>query len=280
VGTLYVVPTPIGNLEDITLRALRILGSVPLIAAEDTRRTAILLQRHQITTPTISFHEHNERTRTAELVRRLAAGESIALVSDAGTPLISDPGARLVAAAIDAGIRVESIPGPSAILAALTASGLAADRFTFLGFAPARKGERARWLDAVRDLPGTLVFFESPRRIAACLEAAREILGERYVVLARELTKAHETFTRGFVSDLLQSGFDGRGEYTVLVSDQLRAAATSGAELSETDIVAKFGHITESGGLSQRDAVARIALLAGRSKQDVYAVLRRAGEIG
>src|ERR671911_1154178 len=144
-GTLFVVSTPIGNLEDITLRALRTLREVAVIAAEDTRRTAILLRRYEIGTPTISFHEHNERARTAELLHRLNDGESVALVSDAGTPLVSDPGARLVRAAIEQCVRVEAIPGPSAVMAALTVSGLPTDSFTFLGFAPARRGERARW---------------------------------------------------------------------------------------------------------------------------------------
>ena len=279
-GTLFVVATPIGNLEDITLRALRILRSVSVIAAEDTRRTAILLQRYEIPTSTVSFHEHNERARTAELIRRLEQGDSVAIVSDAGTPLISDPGARLVAAAIGRGLRVEPIPGASAILASLTAAGLGSDRFTFLGFAPARRLERLRWLESVRGVPGTLVYFESPNRIRASLEAVREVLGERQIVLARELTKAHETFTRGWISEVLGSSLDSRGEYTVLVSDLIIAAQASVQGLSDDEIVGEFGHITESGAVSARDAVTRIAEEAGRSRQDIYAVLRKAGEIG
>ncbi len=279
-GTLFVVATPIGNLEDITLRALRTLRSVSVIAAEDTRRTANLLQRYEIRTPTVSFHEHNERARTAELVRRLEEGDSVAVVSDAGTPLVSDPGARLVAAAIERGIRVEPIPGASAILAALTAAGLASDRFTFLGFAPARQAERLRWLQSVRGLGGTLVYFESPNRIAASLEAVRETLGERQIVLARELTKLHETFTRGWVSEILASPLGTRGEYTILVSDQTKEALAAPGALTDTQIVAAFGQITETGDVSPRDAVARIADEAGRPRQEIYAVLRKAGEIG
>lgn len=279
-GTLFVVATPIGNLEDITLRALRTLRSVSVIAAEDTRRTANLLQRYEIPTPTVSFHEHNERARTAELMRRLEEGDSVAVVSDAGTPLISDPGARLVAAAVERGIRVEPIPGASAVLAALTAAGLATDRFTFLGFAPARRAERLRWLQSVRGLGGTLVYFESPNRIAASLEAVREILGERQIVLARELTKLHETFTRGWISEILARPLETRGEYTVLVSDQIQRSPMTASALTDTQIVETFGQITEFGGVSARDAVARIADEAGRPRQEIYAVLRKAGEIG
>lgn len=279
-GTLFVVATPIGNLEDITLRALRTLRSVSVIAAEDTRRTANLLQRYEIPTPTVSFHEHNERARTAELMRRLEEGDSVAVVSDAGTPLISDPGARLVAAAVERGIRVEPIPGASAVLAALTAAGLATDRFTFLGFAPARRAERLRWLQSVRGLGGTLVYFESPNRIAASLEAVREILGERQIVLARELTKLHETFTRGWISEILARPLETRGEYTVLVSDQIQRSPNNASALTDTQIVETFGQITEFGGVSARDAVARIADEAGRPRQEIYAVLRKAGEIG
>ena len=279
-GTLFVVATPIGNLEDITLRALRVLGAVSVIAAEDTRRTGILLRRYEIATPAVSLHEHNERERTAELLARLTMGESVALVSDAGTPLISDPGARLVKVAIDRAIRVESIPGPSSVMTALTVSGLSTDRFTFLGFAPSRKGERQRWLEALRDVPGTLVYFEAPNRIRASLEAVRDALGERQIVLARELTKAHETVTRGWVSGVLASTLDHRGEYTILVSDQISAALDSRTDLTDADIVDTFGQMTKIGALTPRDAVARIASSATRSKQDVYGVLRRAGLLG
>ena len=279
-GTLFVVATPIGNLEDITLRALRVLGTVAVIAAEDTRRTALLLRRYEIPTRTVSFHDHNERERTAELTRRLMAGESVALVSDAGTPLISDPGARLVRAAIDQGIRVETIPGPSAVMAALTVSGLPTDRFTFLGFAPSRKGERQRWLESVRGVTGTLVYFEAPNRIRGSLEAVRDILGERQIALARELTKTHETITRGAISDVLDGELDHRGEYTVLVSDQIMPGPKVADGIDDDSIIAMFGRITENNGASARDAVSKIAAEAALSRQDVYAILRRAGILG
>src|SRR5690242_16233706 len=164
-GTLFVVATPIGNLEDISARALRVLRDVAAIAAEDTRRTAHLLARYAIATPTTSLHEHNEAKKTAALVARLERGESLALVSDAGTPTISDPGQRLIRAALDAGIRVEPIPGPNAVLAALAGSGLPADRFTFLGFPPTRSSDRERWLDDLRSIAHTVIFFESPHRL-------------------------------------------------------------------------------------------------------------------
>ena len=279
-GTLFVVSTPIGNLEDITLRALRTLQAVAVIAAEDTRRTAILLRRHGIGTPTISFHEHNERRRTAELLRRLSNGDSIALVSDAGTPLVSDPGARLVQAAIREGIRVEAVPGPSAVMAALTVSGLPTDRFTFLGFAPARSGERTRWLEAVKELPGTLVFFEAPHRIRASLEAVRHVLGNRHISVARELTKVHEEVARGRVDEVLTAKLNVRGEYTVVVSAQVESATMGGPSADREALVAEFGRMTSDGALSTRDAVSAIARGADIPKQVVYSTLRRAGKLG
>jgi len=279
-GTLFVVATPIGNLEDITLRALRVLREAAVIAAEDTRRTAILLQRHAISTPTVSLHEHNERQRTPGLLRRLQAGEDIALVSDAGTPLISDPGARLVDAALEAGLRVEPIPGPSAVATALAASGLPADRFTFLGFAPARAGERQRWLAAVRDVPGLLVYFEAPHRVRDSLRDLASILGNRQIVLGRELTKAHESIVRGWAAELAETAIPQRGEFTILVSDRKRSASKDSDPTDATVLVADFRQMTENGEVSSRDAVASIASRHAMPRQDVYAVLRRAGEIG
>jgi len=279
-GTLFVVATPIGNLEDITLRALRVLRAASVIAAEDTRRTAILLQRHDIPTPTLSFHEHNERRRIGGLLRRLQAGEDVAVVSDAGTPSISDPGARLVEAALQAGLRVEPIPGPSAVAAALAASGLAADRFTFLGFAPARAGERARWFESLRSVAGVLVYFEAPQRVRASLEDLRQVLGERQIVVARELTKIHESITRGWVSEVLATELPERGEFTIMVSDQQIARHAEGVADSDEDIVREFCYMTESGDFSGRDAVTHLAAKLARHRQDVYALLRRAGKLG
>src|SRR6187200_440014 len=182
-GILYVVATPIGNLEDVTFRAIRVLREVAVIAAEDTRRTARLLQHYSISTPTTSLHEHNERARTPSLISRLAGGESVALVSDAGTPVVSDPGALLVAAAHAAGIRVEPVPGPSAALAAVSASGLQAEQVLFVGFPPFRSVARKRWLEKLRDEPRVIVFFEAPHRIRDTLTDLLAIFGDRIIAV-------------------------------------------------------------------------------------------------
>ena len=192
-GILYVVSTPIGNLDDITVRAINTLKSVGLVAAEDTRRTAQLLRHFGLGTPTTSLHEHNEQQKLPQLLKQLADGVDIALVSDAGTPLVSDPGQRLVARAIQEGIRVVPIPGASAVLAALAASGYPADEFVFLGFAPSRSNDRKRWLAALVQEKRTVVFFETPHRIKATLVDMRDLFGERPITVARELTKLHES---------------------------------------------------------------------------------------
>jgi 16S rRNA (cytidine1402-2'-O)-methyltransferase len=184
-GILYVVATPIGNLEDITLRALRILRDVSVIAAEDTRRTARLLQQYSISTPTTSLHEHNERQRSVQLVARLEAGDSVALVSDAGTPVVSDPGLKLVQAVRAAGIRVEPVPGPSAALAALSASGVPADTFVFMGFPPAKAGARRRWLEALADETRPVILYEAPHRITGLLGDMAELWPARRVAIQR-----------------------------------------------------------------------------------------------
>src|SRR5690349_11909295 len=214
-GTLYVVATPIGNLEDITVRALRTLRDVALIAAEDTRRTAHLLTRYGITTPMTSLHEHNETRKTAPLVARLLSGESVALVSDAGTPLISDPGEALIRSAIDAGIRVEPIPGPSAIVTALAASGFETQPFMFLGFPPARSKDRNDWMSRLLSLDMTAVFFEAPHRIRKTLQEILEKAGDVSIMVARELTKAHESLVRGPISQVLVDPNLEKGELTV-----------------------------------------------------------------
>ena len=219
-GTLYVVATPIGNLEDITLRALRVLREADLIAAEDTRRTRTLLARHGIATPTVSYFEHNKLRRGPELVARLQAGASIALVTDAGTPGISDPGFHLVRLAREAGIPVVPVPGPSAVVAALSAAGIPGDRFVFEGFLPVRPGRRLARLRALRALERPIVLYESPHRVAATLRAIEEAFGPVEVVLARELTKKFEEFRRGTPAELLAAlAPDGvRGELTVIVN--------------------------------------------------------------
>ena len=191
-GTLYLVATPIGNLEDITLRALRILGEVQLIAAEDTRRTARLLQHYGISTRTTSLHDHNERQKTSTLLARLLAGDSVALLSDAGTPVVSDPGLLLVRQSLEAGIPVVALPGPSALTAALVSSGAPANSFTFVGFPPRKLNDRKRWCEALADKPRTLIFFESPHRLVTTLKLMMEFWGDRTVALCRELTKMHD----------------------------------------------------------------------------------------
>jgi 16S rRNA (cytidine1402-2'-O)-methyltransferase len=273
-ATLFLVATPIGNLEDVTFRALRTLREVAVIAAEDTRRTGNLLRHYDIGTPILSLHEHNERDRTPALIGRLQAGDAVALVSDAGTPLISDPGFLLVREAIAAGIRVEAIPGPSALTAALAVSGLPVDEFTFLGFPPARAGPRAAWFASRADRAGTLVLFEAPHRVRATLTDIHAHLGDRFVVLARELTKVHETITRGWVSELMSDTMEERGEHVILVSDQSRSATAASPEVTDDELRLEFGSMTESGGISARDAVSALAQRHNVSRQRVYKATR------
>jgi 16S rRNA (cytidine1402-2'-O)-methyltransferase len=218
-GTLYVVATPIGNLEDITARALRILKEADVVACEDTRRTRALLTHFDIHTPTVSYYEHNKLTRGPQLLRQLADGRSIALVSDAGTPGISDPGVLLVREARAAGIPVVPVPGPSAVAAALSAAGLAADRFVFDGFLPVKPGRRANRLKALRDLEMTIVVYESPHRIIAALEAIAAVFGGRPIVVARELTKQFEEIITAPAAEHLERvrARAVRGEFTVVI---------------------------------------------------------------
>ncbi len=225
-GILYIVATPIGHLEDITLRALRVLKDVDVVAAEDTRHTQILLSHHGIHTPLTSYYEHNERAKSQELVARLTRGQNIALVSDAGTPAISDPGFRLVVQAIRAGIRIIPIPGASALTAVLSASGLPTDRFVFEGFLPAKKTQRRERLQTLGDERRTLIFYEAPHRLKETLGDIYELLGNRDAVLAREVSKIHEEFLRGPVTELrraLGSG-DVRGEVTLIISGSAGAS--------------------------------------------------------
>ena len=223
-GILYVVGTPIGNLEDLTLRALRILKEVDLIACEDTRHTRLLLTHYGIAKPLVSYHEHNERRRTAELLQRLEAGASIALVSDAGTPALSDPGYVIVHEATSRGIPVVAVPGPSAVTAALAVSGLPTDRFVFLGFLPRKSGQRTRALGEIAAVPWTLLLFESPHRLRDMLEDLREVLGDRQVAITRELTKRFEEVVRGTITEAIAhfAAVEPRGEFTVVVAGRLR----------------------------------------------------------
>jgi 16S rRNA (cytidine1402-2'-O)-methyltransferase len=220
VGVLYVVATPIGNLEDITLRALRVLKEVDLIAAEDTRQTRKLLAHHGIATRLTSYYDAVEGAKAAPLVKQLKVGKNIALVSDAGTPTLSDPGFRLVQEAVQAGVSVVPIPGPSALAAVLSVSGLPTDRFAFEGFLPAKKRERREKLQSLRTEPRTLVFYEAPHRIGEALEDMAELFGARQVVLGREVTKVYEEFIRGSIGDVIReiAGKEIRGEITLVVS--------------------------------------------------------------
>src|SRR5438874_5290654 len=250
-GTLFVVATPIGNLEDITLRALRVLREVDVIAAEDTRRTSHLLARHAIATPTTSLHEHNEASKSAPLVARLVRGESIALVSDAGTPTVSDPGGRFIRAAIGGGIRVEPIPGPSAVLALLAAAGLPTDSFFFAGFPPARSKDRRPWLDHLRVVAGTVVFFEAPHRFRRTLTDLSEVFGNCEVVVGRELTKVHEELVKGPISDALRRFTEPRGEFTVILNVGHLTGNTNRQAVGPRSIVREYGQMTNEVGLSK-----------------------------
>jgi 16S rRNA (cytidine1402-2'-O)-methyltransferase len=274
-GTLFVVATPIGNLEDITFRALRVLREVAVIAAEDTRRTARLLQHYSISTPTTSLHEHNERARTPALIARLESGESVALVSDAGTPVVSDPGVLLVAAAHSAGIRVEPIPGASAALAAVSASGLPAARTVLAGFPPSRSNARKRWLETLRTEPGLIVMFEAPHRIRDTLTDILDIFGDRLLAMGRELTKVHEELVVSPTSSLLQALTDPKGEFTLVVSGW--NAPASPLEMPAADRLAlEFGEMTNSTGMGRRDAVKVLAEKYGVPARTMYQLLESA----
>ena len=268
---LYLVSTPIGNLEDITLRALGVLKIVDLIACEDTRHTRRLLDHFGISKPTISYHEHNEQARAEELVQRLAGGESIAIVTDAGTPGISDPAYRIVLAAIEHGIAVVPIPGAVALIAGLVASGLPTDSFLFGGFLPARKMARRTRLEDLKSERMTLVFYEAPHRIRETLVDALEVLGDRQASLARELTKLHEQFVRGKLSELV-AHFDAhqpRGEMTLVI-------AGNG---DDNFLRVEFGAISEQveqlmqSGLSRNEALKQAAKSRGLTKRDAYQMM-------
>jgi 16S rRNA (cytidine1402-2'-O)-methyltransferase len=277
-GILYVVATPIGNLEDVTLRALRVLRDVSLVAAEDTRRTARLLQHYSISTPTTSLHEHNEHEKTPKLVGRLRAGEAIALVSDAGTPVVSDPGETLIAAARAAGVRVEAVPGPSAVMAALAASGLEAREFTFLGFAPNRSKDRKIWLERALSEPRLIVFFEAPHRIIGTLTDIAGLAGpDRVVGIARELTKAHEELVVQPIFELLARFQSPKGEFTVLIPPAPTRDATIEARPDAGEVRVEFGELTKNGRLRRREALKILSERYGIGVNELYKLLGDAG---
>lgn len=275
-GRLYVVATPIGNLEDITLRALRVLREVAVIAAEDTRRTAKLLAHAGIDTPMVSVHAHNETARVPHLLERLRAGDPVALVTDAGTPLLSDPGDHLIQAALAEGVPVEPVPGASAVLAALTMSGVPASQFTFLGFPPVKSGPRRRWAEDAAAYRHPVVFFEAPHRIRQTLALLADVAGHaRSVAVCREITKKHEELVRGTLGEVQQhpSVVDPVGEFTCILepSDPELAAAVADTEA----YLIEFDRITQDSSVGRRAAMSEVARRFNVRTRDVFDALER-----
>jgi 16S rRNA (cytidine1402-2'-O)-methyltransferase len=270
-GCLYLVATPIGNLEDITLRALRIMREVDQIACEDTRHTLKLLNHFEIHKPLVSYHEHNELTRAPELVLAMEEGATIALVSDAGMPLVSDPGHRLVTLAIRHHIPVVPIPGASALLTALSASGLPNEEFLFLGFLPARSGERQRALERLRIEDRTLIFYEAPHRIGDTIADAVAILGDRPACLAREVTKMHEEFRRGKLTELFQSleAHPAKGEITLVIGPPEKSAPGANLDTAQS-LAARVDELMHQAKLDRKEALKLAAKERGIPKRDAY----------
>jgi 16S rRNA (cytidine1402-2'-O)-methyltransferase len=275
-GTLYVVATPIGNLEDITLRALKVLKSVQLVAAEDTRRTGILLRHFDIKVPIISVHEHNERGRVEKIAARLAKGDSVALVTDAGTPGVSDPGATLVGAIRGAGFRIEPIPGASAVATAISAAGISSEGFTFLGFPPIRGKDRKKWFAALVETIAyrAAVFFEAPHKVRKTLEDLTALV-DYPIFVARELTKLHEELIWSSPSDLITKFQNPHGEFTMIIPPRLDAQNAL-HEHPDSEVAAVVGHITETQSTKSLREAARLAgERLGMSAREVYAALER-----
>jgi 16S rRNA (cytidine1402-2'-O)-methyltransferase len=273
IGCLYLVATPIGNLEDITVRALRVLGEADLIACEDTRRTAKLLNHYSIKKETISYHEHNELTRAAELVLRMEQGARVALVSDAGTPVISDPGHHLVTMSLRHRIPVIPIPGPSALIAALAVSGLPTEEFVFVGFLPSRTGDRRKALERLASETRTLIFYEAPHRLVEMLAAALDRFGRRSTVIARELTKIHEEFLRGDLAELLVTArrTPPRGELTVLIGGAQPGEAP--VELPTAPLRERVEQIMREQNVERNTALKQAARERGLTRREAYAQL-------
>jgi 16S rRNA (cytidine1402-2'-O)-methyltransferase len=274
-GTLFIVATPIGNLEDVSPRALRVLREVDLIACEDTRHTQKLLNYFGINTRTISYHEHNERERADELCRLLEDGKNVALVSDAGTPLISDPGFRVVNSAIERDINVVPIPGASAVVTALSASGLPTDRFFFAGFPPARATARRAKLEELRAIPATLVFYEAPHRIAATLKDAADVLGNRHAVVAREVTKLHEEILRGSLSELAGrfASQPAKGEIVLIIGAETTESAAADDERSPSQRLPARVQELEQQGMDAKEALKRAARELGIKRAEAYRIM-------
>jgi 16S rRNA (cytidine1402-2'-O)-methyltransferase len=269
-GVLYVVATPIGNLEDISMRAIRVMKEADIIVAEDTRRTKVLLNAFKISTPLISLHEHNEKEKSLFIIEKINTGKDIVYVTDAGTPCISDPGCFLISRAHDENITVIPVPGPSAVITALSVSGFIADCFVFCGFLPARQNDRKKYLQELKSEERTIVFYESPIRIMASLNDLRDILGNREIVLARELTKKFEEIRRGYISAIIDELTDRKikGEITIIIKgEKIKATA-----LSDEEIKQKIAEIKQNSDVSLRDAVAEVARNTGVSKKRVYEI--------
>jgi len=284
-STLYLVGTPIGNLEDITLRALRVLKEADIIACEDTRQTAKLLAHHGIEKRTVSYHAHNELARSAQLVMQLEQGKSIALVSDAGTPGVSDPAFRLVSLAIRRKIPVVPVPGPSAFLSGLVASGLPADSFSFHGFLPSKLGQRQKLLQELATSPRTQVFYEAPHRLLGALEDIAEVMGSgRSVVVAREVTKLHEEFVRGTAAQVLadfKKRSEIRGEITLLVGrveETGKAGATKAGVVAKKNARTRVRELMKAEGIDGKEAMKRVAKELGVGKSEVYRQMQRSGK--
>ncbi|HEX7233518.1 MAG TPA: 16S rRNA (cytidine(1402)-2'-O)-methyltransferase [Candidatus Binatia bacterium] len=273
-SALYIVPTPIGNLEDMTFRAVRVLKEVDLIAAEDTRHSRILLNHYGIRTPVTSYHEHNERSKARELVERLRQGTSVALLSDAGTPMISDPGYRLIVEAIRAGVQVIPLPGPSALTAALTAAGLPTDRFAFEGFLPAKKSQRRSALEALRNDTRTLIFYETPHRLNETLADMAEIFGDRDLAIGREISKVHEEFLRGPLRELIAklTQENVRGEITLIVQ-----GASGGALVQEEQLISEVRQLAQD-GMRVKEISELLSTRHGISRREVYRLALRLKE--
>jgi 16S rRNA (cytidine1402-2'-O)-methyltransferase len=273
-GTLFIVATPIGNLQDISLRAIETLRSVDVIACEDTRHTQKLLNHLGIKKRLVSYHEHNEESRSVELVDALRSGRSVAVVSDAGTPAINDPGFRIVKKAIENNIEIVSIPGPSALITALSASGLPTDAFFFAGFLPAKKGERQRRLAELATLPATLIFYEAPHRLAASLDDCLNVLGDRNAVVARELTKVHEEFSRGKLSELAVKfrTQNPKGEIVLIID---RGGGESTAQISALRLPERVSEL-ESSGLDRKTALKQAAKEFNLTRSEAYRQIQNA----
>ncbi|MBN1474583.1 MAG: 16S rRNA (cytidine(1402)-2'-O)-methyltransferase [Syntrophaceae bacterium] len=270
-GELYIVATPIGNLEDISMRALRVMREADIIVAEDTRHTKAMLNAFKISTPLISLHEHNEKEKSALIIEKINTGKDIVYVTDAGTPCISDPGCFLISKAHDENIKVIPVPGPSAVITALSVSGFSADSFVYCGFLPSRENDRKKYLEVLKNEERTIVFYESPMRIMASLNNLHDVLGNRQIVLAREITKKFEEIRRGDISAIVDELADRKikGEITIIIKGQKINAKT----LSDQEIKEKISEIRIANNkLSLRDAVAAVASNTGVSKKRVYEI--------